>query len=224
MIAGGDSESLRTGLRALATLGRAAPLDLAAFAGLTGLTLAAGSSFLGVFESHGYARRVPGGSIFVLTRLGFDLLGEGNAAGRLVSEAIEPITGLSKRLDHDLTLSLPVAEKLLVCVVAGKSGNLPRSGDRQDMPRAVERLLATSTADGHSFCTDERGARLDVRVPLSNQSSAILAVHAPASANPQVLQELLPAMERLARTLAQRHDSGLQAQYPAIKSSSRLLH
>lgn len=213
MIAAGDSETLRVGLRALATLGRAAPLDLAGFSGLTGLTPATGRSFLGVFESHGYARRVPGGSIFVLTKLGLDLLGGGNPAGRLVSEAIEPIAACSKQLARTMTLALPAGDELLVCMVAGEGTDLPRSGERQAMPPEIERLIAGETEDDLVIYADTGRGRAAIPVPLSDGHCAVLAIHMRNGESAADLHTQLPALRLLGRKLSQRRDNVFIADY-----------
>ena len=202
MIAAGETETLRIGLRALAAFGRAAPLDIVGFAGLTGMSPTAGETLLAVFESHGYARRVPGGSIFVLTRLGLDLLGDASAAGRLVSEAIDPITACSQMLGLPITLGLPCGDELLCCVVAGDADSLPRPGERLPMIREVATLAASGR--GNEYAVSKIGLllQLAVPVPLPDDISALLAVHGNAAdvADPQT--SLLPVMRKLASQLA----------------------
>ena len=209
MIAAGETETLRIGLRALAAFGRAAPLDIVGFAGLTGMSPTAGETLLAVFESHGYARRVPGGSIFVLTRLGLDLLGDASAAGRLVSEAIEPITACSQMLGLPITLGLPSGDELLSCVVAGDADGLPRPGERLPMMREVAKLAARGR--GNEYVVSKIGllVQLAIPVPLSDDISALLAVHGNAADLADSLTSLLPVMRKLASELAGGRRNGL---------------
>lgn len=211
MIAVGETETLRIGLRALAAFGRAAPLDIFGFAGLTGMSQSAGENLLAVFESHGYARRVPGGSIFVLTRLGLDLLGDASATGRFVSEAIEPITACSQMLGLPITLGLPSGDELLCCVVAGDLDGLPRPGERIPMNREVASLAAGGRGSEYALSKIGPHVQLALPVPLSDDISSLLLVQGKAADIVYLRTRLLPVMRKLARQLSggRRNDASL---------------
>ena len=201
MIAAGESDSLRIGLRALATLGRAAPLDLAGFAGLTGMSKSTGKHVLALFESHGYARRVPGGSIFVLTRMGLDLLGETSAAGRLVSQSIEPITLCSRQLGRPITLGLPSGDEFLCGVVAGETTGLPRPGEPMPTVAAIARLAVREPRHDHALGMLGGRGQLAVPVPLTDDLAAILSVHGMVEDDPATLTSFLTVLKLLAKRL-----------------------
>lgn len=78
-----ETAGLTKGLRALGTLAIHAPVGPVEFAAASGLGLAEAAELLETFEAYGYARRVPGGSLYVLTRLARTLMGNVGRAGRV---------------------------------------------------------------------------------------------------------------------------------------------
>jgi len=79
----GDLEALAAGLRALAVLADNAPLDIAGFAKLSGLTEDEARQLMHTYENCGYARRTQGHEIYVLTQLARDLVGQAAPDSRL---------------------------------------------------------------------------------------------------------------------------------------------
>lgn len=221
MFAAAETEVLRTGLRALATLGREAPIDAIELANLIGTSPNAGETLLAVFESHGYAKRVPGGPIFVLTRLGSDLLGENNAAGRLVSEAIEPIALASQCLARPINLGLRRRHTVLWCIAAGAEEGLPRSGERIPISRDVAGLLSGRRPCDHGFCLLGNRLHLMVPVPLSAARSAVLSVPVGPDDDLKPGGHLFSTMRSLAHRIAVHPGT---CSFPARSAASSSLH
>lgn len=156
-----ETAGLTKGLRALDALAAHAPLDVAEFASAVRMSLAEAAELLETFECHGYARQVPGGSLFVLTRFALRLVAGASLAGRLVSEAIEPIVATGDRIGQIVAISIPRGSTLVCCAVS-------RQPPGSDVRPGMHRTWSTAPLTG---------TELAVPVIHDGEAIAVLSVH-----------------------------------------------
>ncbi|QGN55853.1 hypothetical protein [Novosphingobium sp. Gsoil 351] len=154
MTANSQTAGLTRGLRALEKFGALAPIHPLAFAQSIGVGPVEATELLETFEAHGYARRVPGGGFFVLTRPALRILKSPNPAGWLVSHAIEPIVAAGNRLGQVVALSIPRGRGLMCCAVSrcctvtGMSPGLRRPWPDPAKPAEAREIAVSLFVDG----------------------------------------------------------------------------